>query len=117
MTMALLKTKDIRAMRPDGRDTKLKELNDELMHERGVAAMGGAPASPGKIRAIRTNIARIMTIQRELELTVERPAEVPKAKSEKKPKAPVSRPEKEAVDGVEDDDTKSLDREDQEEKK
>jgi large subunit ribosomal protein L29 len=27
--------------------------------------MGGAPANPGRIRAIRTNIARILTIQRE----------------------------------------------------
>ena len=117
MTMALLKPKDLRAMRPDGRETKLKELNDELMHERGVAAMGGAPASPGKIRAVRKNIARIMTVQRELELAGERPAEVPNAKNGKKLKAPISRPEKEAAGEVEDDDKESLDREDQEEKK
>jgi len=116
--MALLKPKDIKGMRPDDRDVRLRELNDELMHERGVAAMGGAPASPGKISAIRKNIARILTIQRELEQARDRPAEVPKAKSEKKkPKAPVSRPEKESVDEAEDDDTKSLDGEDQEEKK
>jgi len=116
--MALLKTKDIRALRSDDRATKLRELNDELMHERGVAAMGGAPASPGKIRALRKNIARIMTVQREFELAGERPAEAPKTKSEKKkPMAPVSHPEKEAVDETEDDDTKSLDGEDQEEKK
>ena len=66
--MALLKTKDIRAMRTDDIRAKMKELSDELMHERGVAAMGGAPASPGKIRALRKNIARIHTIQRELQL-------------------------------------------------
>ena len=66
--MALLRTKDIRGMRKEDIRAKLKDLSDELMHERGVAAMGGAPASPGKIRAIRTNIARIYTIMRELEL-------------------------------------------------
>jgi len=66
--MALLKTKEIRAMRTDDIRAKMKELSDELMHERGVAAMGGAPASPGKIRALRKNIARIHTIQRELQL-------------------------------------------------
>ena len=44
------------------RAEKLKELRNELMHERGVAAMGGAPPSPGKIRAVRRNIARILTI-------------------------------------------------------
>ena len=47
---------------------KLTELRDELMHERGVAAMGGAPPNPGKIRALRKNIARILTIMREEEL-------------------------------------------------
>ena len=46
---------------------KLTELQDELMHERGVAAMGGAPPNPGKIRALRKNIARILTIIREEE--------------------------------------------------
>jgi large subunit ribosomal protein L29 len=63
--MALMKTVEIRAMDPEDRSAKLRELRDELMHERGAAAMGGAPASPGKIRAIRTNIARILTIQKE----------------------------------------------------
>ncbi len=116
--MALLKPKDIRGMRPDDRDVKLRELNDELMHERGVAAMGGAPASPGKIKAIRKNIARIMTVQRELELAGERPVEVPKAKNgRKRLEAPISRPERKAADEAEDDDPKSLDGEDQEEKK
>ena len=66
--MTLLRTKEIRAMRPDDVKAKFRELSDELMHERGVAAMGGAPASPGKLRALRTNIARIHTITRELEI-------------------------------------------------
>jgi len=66
--MALLKSKEIRAMRPDDVRAKFKELSDELMHERGVAAMGGAPASPGKIRALRTEIARIHTVMREMEV-------------------------------------------------
>jgi len=66
--MALLKPKEIRAMRPDDLKAKFKELNDELMHERGIAAMGGAPASPGKIRALRTEIARIHTIMREIDV-------------------------------------------------
>jgi len=54
-------------MDADARAKKLKELRDDLMHERGVAAMGGAPPSPGKIRALRKNIARILTIMREEE--------------------------------------------------
>lgn len=65
--MALLRSKDIRAMTPEERDNKLKELRSDLMHERGVAAMGGAPKNPGKIQAIRRNISRMLTIMREEE--------------------------------------------------
>nr|AKQ01964.1 50S ribosomal protein L29P [uncultured euryarchaeote Rifle_16ft_4_minimus_309] len=60
-------------MDADARVKKLAELRDELMHERGVAAMGGAPPNPGKIRALRKNIARILTIQREEEGPVRAP--------------------------------------------
>lgn len=65
--MALLRTKEIRTMNVEDRQAKLSELRAELMHERGTAAMGGAPANPGRIRALRTNIARILTVQREEE--------------------------------------------------
>ena len=63
--MALLRTKELRELSREERDERLKRLKADLMHERGVAAMGGAPASPGKIKAIRKNIARIHTINRE----------------------------------------------------
>jgi len=66
--MALLKMRDLRAMRQEELKQKLSSLADELMHERGVAAMGGAPASPGRLRALRTNVARIRTVMRELEI-------------------------------------------------
>jgi len=72
--MALLKLSEIRDMTPELRAEKLREIQDELMHERGIGAMGGAPASPGKIRALRKNIARIMTIQREFELNKDKEA-------------------------------------------
>ena len=38
------------------------------MIRQAMAAMGGAPPNPGKIRALRKNIARILTIMREEEL-------------------------------------------------
>ncbi|HDP97432.1 MAG TPA: 50S ribosomal protein L29 [Euryarchaeota archaeon] len=69
--MALLKMKDLRGMRAEELREKLLTLEDELMHERGVAAMGGAPPSPGRIRALRTNIARIRTLMREIEMKSE----------------------------------------------
>ena len=61
----VIKSKEIREFTPEERSKKLEELKRELMHERGVAAMGGSPPSPGKIRQIRTSIARLLTIMRE----------------------------------------------------
>ncbi|MEE9237023.1 MAG: 50S ribosomal protein L29 [Thermoplasmata archaeon] len=68
--MTLLRMREIKEMTREARRSKLKELRDELMYERGVAAMGGAPPSPGKIRALRKNISRMLTI-----LSEEREAE------------------------------------------
>ena len=61
----VLKAKEIRQLKPEERREKLNELKNELMHERGVAAMGGSPPSPGKIREIRMSIAKLLTIMRE----------------------------------------------------
>ena len=63
--MVSLRTAEIRKMSKEERTAKLAELRNELIHERGVAAMGGAPHNPGKIRAIRSTIARILTIMNE----------------------------------------------------
>jgi large subunit ribosomal protein L29 len=61
----VLKAKEIRQMNPEERGKKLKELKEDLMHERGISAMGGSSPSPGKIRQIRQTIARILTIMKE----------------------------------------------------
>ena len=60
-----IKPGEIRKMTHEQKIAKLKELRNELMHERGVAAMGGAPANPGKIKSLRGDIARILTILKE----------------------------------------------------
>jgi large subunit ribosomal protein L29 len=60
-----MKTKELRAMSADNRQSKLKETRDALLNARGVAAMGGAPRNPGEIRQLRTTIARILTIEKE----------------------------------------------------
>ena len=52
-------------MTPDERAKNVLELKAELMRERGMAAMGGAPSSPGKIRALRRTISRYRSIMRE----------------------------------------------------
>jgi large subunit ribosomal protein L29 len=76
--MSLLKTSELRKMTPEEKENKLKELRNELVNERGVGAMGGAPVSPGKIKAIRKNIARLMTIMREEEMMKARTKEAKK---------------------------------------
>lgn len=63
--MSVLKTREIREMTEEERKERLEKLRGELMHERGVAAMGGAPPSPGKIRLLRSNIAKLLTIMTE----------------------------------------------------
>jgi len=61
----MLSAKEIRDMKADDRQTRLAELRHDLMQERGVQAMGGSVPNPGKIRTIRREIARILTIERE----------------------------------------------------
>ncbi|MBS3817188.1 MAG: 50S ribosomal protein L29 [Candidatus Thermoplasmatota archaeon] len=60
--MPLLQPEEIRDMDESEREEKLEELRDELLHEKGVAAMGGAPESPGRISTIKKTIARILTV-------------------------------------------------------
>jgi large subunit ribosomal protein L29 len=61
----VIKAKEIREFTQEEKREKLEELKRELMHEKGVAAMGGSPPSPGKIRQLRTSIARMLTIMQE----------------------------------------------------
>ena len=63
--MAILKPKEVREMTKPERKDKLYELRNELMREEGIAAMGGAHTNPGKIKALRISIARLLTIMQE----------------------------------------------------
>ena len=65
--MSLKKPNELREMQPEERDVRLKELRSELMNERGIASMGGQPTSPGRMRALKKQIARLTTIMREIE--------------------------------------------------
>ncbi len=61
----MLKATEVRAMPKEDRKSRLSELRRDLMQERGVQAMGGSTPNPGKIRTLRREIARILTIQNE----------------------------------------------------
>ncbi|MGC8644750.1 MAG: 50S ribosomal protein L29 [Thermoplasmata archaeon] len=63
--MEELKAKEIRKMSREDLRKKYSEMKEELMRERGISAMGGAPPSPGKIESLKRQIARIETVLRE----------------------------------------------------
>ncbi len=60
--MTELKAKNLRTMSKEELNDTLKKLNESLMRERASVAMGGAPVSPGKMRSIRRQIARVRTV-------------------------------------------------------
>lgn len=64
--MAILKTREIRTMSLEERADELENLSNELVRERALTSAGGAPENPGRIGEIRRTIARIKTIQHEL---------------------------------------------------
>lgn len=59
-------------MSVDERMKQLSELRAELLRIQGSIGMAGTPENPGKIRSIRKSIARILTVNREEELSQER---------------------------------------------
>ncbi len=60
--MTLLRMKDLRALSDEDLQKKIADIENDLLRERGTAAMGGAPPSPGRLRALRTNVARALTV-------------------------------------------------------
>ncbi|MDG6220701.1 MAG: 50S ribosomal protein L29 [Candidatus Thermoplasmatota archaeon] len=64
--MPLIKTSDLKGMTAEERAAKLEDYRKELMYERGVAAMGGAPANPGRIQALRKSIAKVLGYESQL---------------------------------------------------
>ncbi|MCI4327485.1 MAG: 50S ribosomal protein L29 [Thermoplasmata archaeon] len=65
--MTLLRMKELRALEEEELYRKIGEIENDLLRERGIAAMGGAPPSPGRMRALRTNVARALTVLGERE--------------------------------------------------
>lgn len=76
--MTLLRMKELRALPDADLRSKIAEIENDLLRERGIAAMGGAPPSPGRMRALRTNVARALTVLGERE-RAPAPAEAPPA--------------------------------------
>jgi len=65
--MARLTARDIRNLTPPERQKRLEELYNELTEIRIQMATGGGTDNPYRIRNVRRAIARILTIQSEME--------------------------------------------------
>jgi len=63
--MKEIKAKQLREMSNEDIIKKLKDMQNELLIERGSSSLGGAPHNPGKIKSLRRQIARIKTVLRE----------------------------------------------------
>ena len=55
-----MKKKEIKAMKKEELKSKLEDLKKELIKEKSQAASN--PKNPGKMKLIKKNIARILTI-------------------------------------------------------
>lgn len=62
--MAILSSKEILKLTPKECEEKVKELKKELMKLKSQIAMGSLPESPGKVRAIKRTLARILTLSK-----------------------------------------------------
>ncbi len=66
--MPFLKVQEIREMSQTERTRKIGELRTELSKLRTMIKAGGSIENPGRVKALRKAIARIMTVMREEEL-------------------------------------------------
>lgn len=62
-----MKINELRKQSDEDLEKRLNELKLELLKERGNKEMGGNIKNPGKIKIMRRDIARIITIKRERE--------------------------------------------------
>ena len=60
-----MRIKDLRKLSDENLEKRLNELKLELLKERGNIEMGGNIKNPGKIKIIRRDIARVLTLKKE----------------------------------------------------
>ncbi len=61
-------TKEFRNLPPEEIKNKIDELKKELMKEGVHISSGTTPPNPGKIRQVKKNIARLLTILKQKEV-------------------------------------------------
>ncbi|MBT3940740.1 50S ribosomal protein L29 [Candidatus Woesearchaeota archaeon] len=61
--MAVLRSKEIRQLNEKDFQSKLGDIRKELLKLRAQKSAGSTPENPGRIRALRRTIARMITIK------------------------------------------------------
>lgn len=65
--MAIIKTKELKAMDEKTMSNKLAELRNELISINAQIAMGTVPENPGRVKEIKKTIAKVLTIKKQME--------------------------------------------------
>ena len=66
--MPVVRLKDLRDMSFEERRRKVTELQTELVRLRTMIKAGGSVEDTGRVKELRKAIARILTVEREVEL-------------------------------------------------
>ena len=64
--MGKLRSDDIRKMSDDEREKKIEETRKEISQQKALVASGGALENPGNMKLLKRRLARLLTIQNEL---------------------------------------------------
>ena len=59
--MTYLSSRDIAEMSSEGRQRRLKELQEEMLQLRAQQSLGGSSSNPGAYKQVRRTIARLRT--------------------------------------------------------
>tara|TARA_B100001013_G_scaffold297080_1_gene197698 strand:- start:1266 stop:1469 length:204 start_codon:yes stop_codon:yes gene_type:complete len=59
--MTYLSARDIAEMSSEGRQRRLKELQEEMLQLRAQQSLGGSSSNPGAYKQVRRTIARLRT--------------------------------------------------------
>ena len=66
--MPILRMSQMREMSREDQEKRLEEFRTELSKVKTMINAGGSIENPGKVKALRKTIARVLTVMREVEL-------------------------------------------------
>jgi large subunit ribosomal protein L29 len=61
--MAIIRSNDVRKLTDKDFESKMSEIKKELLKLRAQRSAGSSPENPGRIKALRRTVARMITIQ------------------------------------------------------